>query len=155
MLSLNQPNATLRRQTMQSGSSVVKPTLFVFLLLVILTPVSAQTTSGSLSGIVTDAHGAAVSGAKVKVTSASRGDVSTANTEDDGRFVFPQLDPGQYRLRVEVTGFKPFEKTVVLNANDKISAGTITLEVGAVSEMVTVTAGAVELQTESAERGAA
>jgi Carboxypeptidase regulatory-like domain/TonB-dependent Receptor Plug Domain len=140
---------------MNSGNSVVKPTLLVFLLLVILTPVAAQTTSGSLSGIITDAHGAAVSGAKVKVTSASRGEVSTANTEDDGRFVFPQLDPDQYRLRVEVTGFKPFEKSIVLNANDKISAGTIALEVGAVSEMVTVTAGAVELQTESAERGAA
>lgn len=140
---------------MNSGIFVVKTARCILLLLVNLTLVMAQTTSGSLSGVVTDAHGAAIFGAKAKVTSASRGELSTANTEEDGRFVFPQLEPGQYTLRVEASGFKPFEKAIVLNANDKISAGTITLDVGAVSETVTVTAAGIELQTESAERGAA
>src|SRR6267378_3627574 len=119
-------------KAMNSGISVVKTTLYILLLLVLLLlvnriPVMAQTTSGSLSGTVTDAHGAAVPGAMVRVTSTSRGELSTAKTEDDGRFVFPQLEPGQYTLRVEARGFKAFEKAVVLNANDKISAGTITL----------------------------
>src|SRR6266478_2272905 len=51
--------------------------------------VAAQTTSGSLSGTVSDSHGGAVPGAKVQVTSASRNETRTTETGEDGRFVFP------------------------------------------------------------------
>src|SRR6266481_9089542 len=71
--------------------------------------VAAQTTSGSLSGTVNDAQGAAITGAKVQVTSTSRNETRTTQTGEDGRFVFPQLQPDTYKLRVEATGFKRYD----------------------------------------------
>src|SRR6267142_2072004 len=118
--------------------------------------VAAQTTSGSLSGTVQDAKGSAISGATVEVTSASRNEIRTTQTGDDGRFVFSQLQPDSYTLRVEARGFKGYElEGLVLSANDKIAAPDVELQVGAVSESVLVTASGEQLQTESAERSTA
>ena len=118
--------------------------------------VAAQTTSGSLSGTVNDAKGAAITGATVQVTSVSRNETRTTQTGEDGRFVFSQLQPDSYTLRVEAHGFKGYElEGVVLSPNDKISAPEIELQVGAVTESVLVTASGEQLQTESAERSTA
>ena len=118
--------------------------------------VAAQTTSGSLSGNVKDAQGAAISGAKVEVTSTSRNETRTTQTGEDGRYVFPQLQPDTYRLRVEARGFKRYDlESLVLSPNDKISAPDVELQVGAVSENVTVISSGEQLQTESAERSTA
>ena len=116
----------------------------------------AQTISGSLAGLVTDIKGAAIPGAQVQITSLSRREVKTSQTDQDGRFVFPQLAPDIYQMQVEAKGFKGFKiENLIVNANDKISAPEITLEPGAVSESVTVIASNEQLQTESAERGGA
>ncbi len=118
--------------------------------------VAAQTTSGSLSGTVKDAHGAAITGARVQVTSTSRNETRTTQTGEDGRYVFPQLQPDTYKLHVEANGFKRIDlEGVVLNANDKISAPDIELQVGVVTENVTITSSGEQLQTESGERGLA
>ena len=123
---------------------------------VVAMSVAAQTTSGSLSGTVKDAHGGAITGARVQVTSASRNETRTTQTGEDGRFVFPQLQPDSYTLRVESKGFKAYDlESLVLNANDKISAPDIELQVGAVTESVLVTSSGEQLQTESAERSTA
>jgi hypothetical protein len=126
------------------------------LVLLNVAPAVAQTTSGSLAGQVNDPQGAAVPNAKVSVTSVSRSETRTTQTDADGRFVFPQLQPDTYTLRVEAGGFKMYERSgVVLNANDKISVGDIALEVGSVAESVTITSAGEQLQTESGERGSA
>lgn len=118
--------------------------------------VTAQTTSGSLAGMVKDAQGASLPAAKIQVTSTSRSETRTVQTDEDGRFVFPQLQPDTYTLRVEANGFKSYELSgVVLNANDRISVPDIQLEVGAVTENVTVTSSGDQLQTESGERSTA
>src|SRR5882672_6634515 len=120
------------------------------------TAVAAQTTSGSLAGTVNDPQGGAIAGAKVQVTSTSRNETRTTQTGEDGRYVFAQLQPDIYKLRVEAKGFKTSEiEGVVLNANDKISAPDVQLQVGAVTENVTVTSSGEQLQTESAERSTA
>lgn len=137
---------------------VLLKTLALGLAVLVATALSvvAQTTSGTLSGTVKDAHGAAITGARVQVTSTSRNETRTTQTGEDGRFVFPQLQPDTYRLRVEANGFKRYDlEGVVLNANDKISAPDIELQVGAVTESVTITSSGEQLQTESAERGTA
>ncbi|HVR15777.1 MAG TPA: carboxypeptidase-like regulatory domain-containing protein, partial [Candidatus Limnocylindrales bacterium] len=118
--------------------------------------VAAQSTSGSLSGTVKDAKGASIAGAAVEVTGTSRNETRTAQTGEDGRYVFPQLQPDTYKVRVEARGFKRYDlEGLVLSPNDKISAPDIQLEIGAVSENVSVISSGEQLQTESAERSTA
>ena len=115
--------------------------------------VMAQTTSGSIAGSVADTQQAAISGASVTVTDETKAFSQTAATDSYGRFVFPTLPPGTYTLSVEAKGFKKSQKTgILLVANDKLTLGDMTLEVGAASETVTVVAAATTVQAESAER---
>src|SRR4029450_13489292 len=135
--------------TMQLKSTLLALAVFLTAAL----SVSAQTISGSVAGVVTDAQRASISGAQVTVTSASRNETRTTQTDPDGRFVFPQLAPDTYQLQVEAKGFKGYKlEGLVVSANDKISAPEISLEVGAVSESVTVVSSGEQLQTESGER---
>jgi hypothetical protein len=113
----------------------------------------AQSTSGSMSGTVQDKNGATIPNARVVVTDQSRQISFTATTDSEGRFAFAQLQPGRYNIKVESSGFRKFElKGVVLNANDKLSVGDLTLEVGAVEQIVEVVSEGQQLKTESGER---
>src|SRR5262245_51814236 len=115
--------------------------------------VTAQTTSGSIAGTVMDSNQAAISGATLKISDDSKGISLSGSTDNEGRFVFPQVPPGTYTLSIEASGFKKLERTgIVLVANDKLALGDITVQVGATSETVTVTAEATQVQAESAER---
>ena len=115
----------------------------------------AQTTSGSISGEVVDQQQAIIKGATVSVKDESKGFSQSATTDREGRFVFPQLSPGNYTLTVESKGFKKAARTALeLVANDKLALGNIVLEVGATTDTVTITAEATLVQSESAERSA-
>ena len=126
----------------------------ITLLFTLLTlPASAQTTSGSISGSVLDKQGAAIAGATVTAVEQEKASPTSAQTDNQGRFVFPQLPPGRYNITVQGTGFKKLErKDVVLNASDKLSIGDLTLEVGNVEQIIEVQAEGAVLKTESAER---
>ena len=134
-----------------------KSILLAFTLVLVTTlSVAAQTISGVMVGKVTDAQGASVPNAQVTVTSLSKKETKTAQTDQDGRFVFPQLTPDVYTVQVEAKGFKVFKLDgLVVNANDRVAAPDIALEVGAVTESVTVISSGEQLQAESAERGTA
>ncbi len=113
----------------------------------------AQTTSGSVAGVVRDAQGAGVPGAMVVLVSDRRGTSLEAVTSPHGDFVFPTVPPDTYTLKVSASGFKTFARpTVEVNANDRLSAGVVTLEVGSLTEVVTVNAETSVLQTQGAER---
>ena len=115
--------------------------------------VAAQTTSGSITGNVVDAHRSAVANATVTITDVNKGFTQTATTDDEGRFVFPQVPPGTFDIVIEATGFKKQErKNLALVSNDKLSLGDMTLGVGAVTETVEITAEATLIQSESGER---
>src|SRR5262245_15710783 len=127
--------------------------IFILCLLAMSLPLYAQSTSGSMTGAVQDKNGAAIANAKVVVTDQSRKVSFTATTDSEGRFVFAQLQPGRYNLEVQSTGFRKFElKDIVLNANDKLSIGELSLEVGAVEQIVEVVSEGQQLKTESGER---
>jgi len=126
--------------------------LFICALLLAVTG-HAQTTSGSIAGNIADPQQGAISGATVIVNDEAKGFSLTLTTDKEGRFVFPQVPPGTYTLTVEASGFKKLQRTSIsLVANDKLTLGDLTLEVGTTSETVTVTAEATLVQAESAER---
>ncbi len=115
---------------------------------------SAQQSFGSISGVVQDSQGAVVPNAKVELTNVAQGAlVRSLVTSTEGTFVITPLPPATYSLTVEAPGFKKYVKTdIKLYAQDRIGLPPIMLEIGAASEAVTVEAGAVQLQTVSAER---
>lgn len=131
-------------------------TIFAAVVFVIALAGSAMAQNpGSVTGTVKDINGGVVPGAQVTATDASKGINQSAETNDDGVFVFAQLQPGAYTITVEKTGFKKYEKTgVVLSTGDKLNAGDFALEAGEVSATVEVQAdqGQLLLKSESGER---
>ena len=114
-----------------------------------------QSTSGSITGTVKDVSGAPVTDANVLVTNPATNLKRKVTTNSAGVFTATQLPPGNYTVAVEKTGFKKLEKTnIVLNAIDLVNAGDFTLDVGAVTDTVTVSAEAarIEIQSETGER---
>ena len=106
-----------------------------------------------MQGTVVDAQKAVMPGVTVTLKSNTQGDVLTAFTDAEGRFVFPIVRPDTYTLTATLEGFKTLEQTnLVVSANDRLSVGTLTLEVGALSESISVTARVTELQATSGER---
>ena len=105
----------------------------------------------SIQGTVTDAKGGAVAGAKVTVTEQSTGVAHDTVTNDLGFYRVNELPPGSYTVVVEATGFKQ-SISKDLNVRAEQPQGLdVKLEVGAVSEEITVSASNEGLlQTEDA-----
>src|SRR5262245_11486729 len=100
----------------------------------------AQEYRASLLGVVTDPSGAAIAGASIKVTNIESRVASTTVTNTDGSYLVPYLLPGRYSLLVEQMGFKAFERSPIeLRVNDR-SRLDVALEVGQVTDRVTVVA---------------
>jgi hypothetical protein len=118
-------------------------------------PLWAQTITGVVSGTVVDASGAAVPRAPVTLVNSGIGLRQSATSSVSGDFVFPSVQPGTYSVIVEAHGFKRYERTgVQVTAAERVNAGTIQLDVGALSESVTVSGQATPVQTTSNERSA-
>lgn len=114
----------------------------------------SQSISGSLVGSIVDSGDAPVAAATVVLTAEATGTARQATTNAKGEFDFNSLRPGAYSLRVSVTGFKTFEKTSIqIPASERVSAGLLKLELGAVTEQITVSSQGAQVQTASAERG--
>jgi hypothetical protein len=115
---------------------------------------SAQTAnSGKLTGTVTDPNGAVIPGASVVVQNQTTGEQRTLVAGDDGSYNVPLLPPGSYKVTVSKSGFKTVVNTgVAINVTETTTL-PIQLGVGATSETVTVSTGAVELQTENSALG--
>jgi len=115
----------------------------------------AQNISGSMTGRLIDAQGAAVTGAIITAVEPAKKITVTTRTNDQGDFTFPALQPGTYNLTAEAQGFKKLTRSAVtLDANDKLALGDLALQVGSLTETVEVAAEAALLQTESVERSA-
>lgn len=114
-------------------------------------PAAAQESTGSIVGIVKDSNGAVVPGATVTIKNLDKNVVArTINANDEGSYSAPFLLAGHYSVTVEAAGFKKYVKTdIELNVNDRIAIDA-TLEAGAVSEEVVVTAGAFQIETQTA-----
>ncbi len=103
-----------------------------------LVAVSAQSASATLSGTVTDQHGAVVRGASVAVMNLSQGFQRSTTTNNEGIFVVPLLPPAIYTVKVEHQGFTPAEiRDVVLNVNDQLHL-KISLKIGGIDQTVDI-----------------
>src|SRR5215813_13697726 len=113
----------------------------------------AQTTgSATLRGIVKDPNGAVVAGASVTLKSVRTQSERKAKTNSDGIYVFTAVDPSNYELKVEASGFKTLSQTGVTISPGDTRGLDLTLEVGATSETVTVSGTLEEIKTETGER---
>ncbi|MBI2686327.1 MAG: TonB-dependent receptor [Acidobacteria bacterium] len=122
-------------------------------LLLALTSLSAQDFRSSLAGTVTDPAGGAVSGAKVRAVNTQTNAATEASTNDSGRYSISFLIPGPYVLTVEAPGFKQFvRQNVELQISSAVGLD-VRLELGAITDRVTVTAQLSQLETETASRG--
>src|SRR2546426_12828244 len=97
----------------KSSIAVVLVVLYLGYLALAPTAGFAQAVYGSIFGIVTDTSGAAVSGAKVTVTSLGKGTKVETTTNDTGNYVVTHLIPGKYDVRAELAGFKAFEAKAI------------------------------------------
>ncbi len=113
-------------------------------------PVSAQVLYGSVTGNVSDQSGATVPGATVSLTNQGTGQVREAMTSEDGTYTIPNVLPGVYDLKITKQGFTTHTETGVSVTANNIARIDPKLKVGNVNEVVSVTANATALQTESA-----
>jgi hypothetical protein len=115
--------------------------------------VRAQESRASLGGVVTDPTQAAIVNARVRITNVTTGVVFETLTNDKGQYRFLFVNPGEYRLTVEQSGFRTFERSGILLQVGQTADADAVLQVGAMAETVTVTSSAPPLETEKGDRG--
>jgi len=109
--------------------------------------------TGSISGIVTDPSGSVVPGASVTATNTATRVQAIVNTDGAGFYSFPNLPVGDYDVDVKQTGFKTYHKSGIhIDANSVIRAD-VKLEIGEVSEKVTVESSPIQTETQSTQMG--
>jgi len=113
-------------------------------------PLAAQSTNGTINGLVLDPSNKVIGGADILVINDATAMKYSGKTNGDGIYIVPNLPPGSYRLQVSKVGFKTLIKPdIVLNIQDALSIN-FTLPVGAVFEIVTVEGGASMINTTDA-----
>jgi hypothetical protein len=125
-----------------------------FLLLSATVSLRAQTTNGSIEGSVAVQNGGAISGASVTARNLDTGLTQATVTTESGLYSLPNLPPGRYSVTVEAPNLKKYSQEGVTVSTGTTVALNILMQLGAVSESVTVTADASQLQTTTSEIGA-
>src|SRR5947209_13625425 len=137
----------MRTNSLARFASLFSATL---LLLCFLSPVSAQSDRGAITGFIRDQSGASVPNATVTVRNENNGTESKTTSNQDGYYTVTNILPGTYTVTAEAPGFKKYE-----SSNNKLDASARiavdgTLAVGTATETVEVTSTAPMLQSESA-----
>ncbi|MFY9555038.1 MAG: carboxypeptidase regulatory-like domain-containing protein [Blastocatellia bacterium] len=133
-------------------------TLAVFLsasmLLVMSAPAFAQTSRGTVTGVVTDPQGAVIQGATAELRNTGTNQTRTSTTNDAGIYRFDAVDLGMYDLKISAQGFKAHTSTGIEIQANRIATFDTQLETGGTEVVVEVNAGSEEiLQKSDAVRG--
>ncbi|MDX2151247.1 MAG: TonB-dependent receptor [Bryobacteraceae bacterium] len=124
------------------------------LLLVLATapePAVAQVLYGSITGTVTDPSDAPVPQATVTITNLETGQVRTIKSNQDGAYQFPTVPSGTYRVHVAMEGFHAATRENVVVTINSVARADLRLQVGSVTETISINAQAPDLQTDRAE----
>jgi len=135
----------MKRQSFGASSGIVVWCGVLLVFLACCLTGMAQSSTSSVSGTVVDPQGNVVPGATVTLTNKEKNFTRTQTSTDNGSFAFTLIPPGQYTVDAEAKGFKKGVITDVSALIAKPTTVTIQLEVGAVTETVTVSAGAGEV----------
>src|SRR5277367_984670 len=128
-------------------------TRFLAAAIFILCPLFAQEYRGTFSGTIKDPQGAPVAAAKVTATETQTGAKTEVNSESTGAYTLSFLAPGTYQIKVEAPGFKQFVRTGLTLSASEHPVIDITMQVGEVSQSVTVAAEAPLLIASNASVG--
>ncbi|MBI3694269.1 MAG: TonB-dependent receptor [Acidobacteria bacterium] len=133
----------------------VRGAAFVWLVLACLLPanLSAQAITAKVVGAITDSTGASVRGATVTIRSVQTNQARTTSSDEAGNYEFPFLPVGSYKLAVQFTGFRNAEVSEFTLNVDQVARIDVQLQVGDVTETVSVVASTIGLQTEGATVG--
>lgn len=129
-------------------------TLLTAVLMLVGQPALAQKITATLSGTVTDATGAVIVNAEVKILNEGTQASTELHTNKLGRFLAPALPPGSYTLQIKATGFKQLEQRDIKLLVDQTLDLNLSLATGSVSDTVVVEAQVPLLNTETSDRGA-
>ncbi len=122
-----------------------------FLLTSISRPLLAQ--SQPVSGTVVDSSGSSIPDASVKITDLAKNDVVRQTTTDQaGRFRELAIQPGRYVVTIEKPGFKKTDIDFTVDVSREVTLGTIKLDVGQISESVSVSDTAPAIDTDSMDK---
>jgi hypothetical protein len=113
----------------------------------------AQEFRASLSGHITDPSGSSVSGAKIEIRSTGTGALVNVISDEDGSYLVPFINPGEYVVTVEKFGFRRVVRAGITLKVSERAVVDVPLSLGEVSQSVNVTADTALVQTESADRG--
>jgi hypothetical protein len=114
----------------------IRPTLFL-LVLATISPVRAQAPTGTLAGLVTDANGAHVAGARITIINRDSGLTRNLTTSTEGDYGAAALPSGVYKVTADATGFGVVERTATVEAGTTTTIN-FTLQIGDVRETVTI-----------------
>jgi len=129
--------------------SVFPSLIVVFLLLI---PLSAQE-KARIWGTVTDTTGGVLPGVNVTVTNVETGLTRTYVSDERGRFIFTEMEPGHYHVKAELPAFKTFVGTdVILRVADSVEV-PVQMEIGEITETITVSSAAKLLETTTSSLG--
>jgi hypothetical protein len=138
---------------MRRVTSLVRPVLLAVLLGTMSSTATAQDFRGTIAGRIVDGQGGRLPGVTVTATNVATNAASSTTTDSLGDFAIPYLTPGQYRLTVELSGFKKaVREGIEVRIGDRLSLD-VSLEVGQLEETVTVAADTPLLETRTGSAG--
>jgi len=111
----------------------------------------AQSAQANISGLVSDPQGAVIAGATVRLANLATGSSTTSTTNDSGLYAVRALPIGRYTLTAEKAGFKKLLSTNIALTTGQSLELNLTLEVGAVTESISVSATASSIETRSSD----
>lgn len=134
-------------------SKVMQAVSVVLALLLASLPLFSQTNQGTIQGGVYDQSGGAVVGSNITVIDVARGISLPFTTDSAGQYVAVNVIPGTYTVRAEAKGFQTLEHTNILVQVGQTIRVDLTLQPGAQTQTVTVTADVPEIDTTDAVMG--
>jgi hypothetical protein len=129
------------------------PVLWLLVLSLGVSPLSAQSTTGTIQGVITDNQDAVIPGATVTLRHVETNTARTLVTEANGSYRFLNMPVGDYELVVELPGFSKYVRSGITLSLNQVAVVDVQLQAAGVSENIEVRADAPLLNTTNAEVG--